>query len=102
MIQNLTQDEFVGVFVTSTQAKVLGYQAEWIMERPYENNVLPDLADYNYAYMNYSYVIRTDDYFLDYESGLEILMVNPNTGNLLSGAYASGAGSIFFQWYNHH
>jgi hypothetical protein len=101
-IENLTQNEYAGVEVYNAQVKVLGYQAEWIMERPYENNALPDLADYNYAYMNFPYVIRTDDYFLSYDSGLQIFMNNPDTGDLLSGAYAQGPGTIYFQWYNYH
>jgi hypothetical protein len=85
------------------------------MERPYENNVLPDLSDYNTASMIVPFAEQINGDWISYngavESGNEpdiaatsqqLYMYDPNTGNLLSEGYPNGSGAIYYQWYNFH
>jgi hypothetical protein len=115
-LDDLTKNEYTNVYVcrgleisilgadvctTFDQKKILGYQAEWIMERPYENGSLPDLADYGSAFMDYPYAAQTNGSWVNYgQDNSQQLFMYGSTGNLLSGAYPDGANAIYYYWYN--
>ncbi len=102
--EDLTQSEFTPVSTPRGKVNILGYQAEWIMERPYENNGLPDLADYGYAYMYEPNAQQVDGAWISYDqnNSVQILMYeDPNaTGDLLSAAFSEGPDTIYYVWYN--
>jgi hypothetical protein len=99
LVEDLTQGEYTYVYNSITPGQVLGYQAEWIMERPYEGGVLPDLADYNYAYMYDAFAELTNGSWVTYDqSSAQQLFMYGSTGNLLSAAYAYNSGTIYYEW----
>jgi hypothetical protein len=88
-----------GACTAQNQTAILGYQAEWIMERPYEGGVLPDLADYGVAYMSVPYAQLTSGAWINYaQSNTQQLYMYGSTGNLLSAGYYDG-NDIEFAWY---
>jgi hypothetical protein len=109
-VEDITQGEFTYVYTcrgtvvngactTQNQTAILGYQAEWIMERPYEGGVLPDLADYGAAYMSVPYAQLTSGAWINYaQSNTQQLYMYGFTGNLLSAGYYDG-NDIEFAWY---
>ncbi len=102
-IEDVTRGEYTYVYTPRGQVKILGYQAEWIMERPYENGALPDLSDYNYAYMYSPYAQLLNGDWISYDQpNSQQLFMYGSTGDLLSGAYSFGPGTIYYKWYNFH
>jgi hypothetical protein len=100
-VEDITRGEFTYVYTPRGNVNILGYQAEWIMERPYEYGVLPNLSDYNYAYMYAPYTELTDGSFLSYaQTYSQQLFMYGSTGDLLSGSYSFGPGEMYFKWYN--
>jgi len=111
-VEDITQSEFTYVYncrglvsngkcTTKDQTRIYGYQAEWIMERPYEGGVLPEPADYGVAYMSVPYAQQTDGAWINYEqSNTQQLFMYGSTGNLLSGAYTYG-DEIEYAWFNY-
>jgi hypothetical protein len=103
-VEDVTRGEYTYVYTPRGQVNILGYQAEWIMERPYENNALPNLSDYNYAYMYSPYAQLLNGEWVSYDqpNSQQLFMYDQTTGDLLSGSYSFGPGTIYFQWYNFH
>jgi peptidase A4-like protein len=112
-VEDLTQAEYANVYnclgleidnkcTTEDQIPVLGYQAEWIMERPYENNALTDLADYNVAWMYDAYALQTNGSLMNYNgaNSQDIWMYNYSNGHLLTVPYVWNNSTIQFFWYN--
>ena len=101
-VEDVTRGEYTYVYTPRGQVNILGYQAEWIMERPYENGALPNLSDYNNAYMYspYSRLLNGEWVSYDQPNSQQLFMYDQNTGDLLSGSYSFGPGTIYFQWYN--
>ena len=109
-VEDITKSEFTYVYTcrgtvvngactTQNQTAILGYQAEWIMERPYEGGVLPDLADYGVAYMSVPYAQLKSGAWINYaQTNTQQLYMYGNTGNLLSAGYYDG-NDIEFAWY---
>jgi hypothetical protein len=99
-VADVTQEENTYVGIGLGQENVLGYQAEWIMERPYENNALPDLADYGNTIMYYPYATQTNGDWVRYDqaNNLQIFMYD-DVQNLLSAAFPDD-GWISYVWYN--
>jgi hypothetical protein len=65
-VEDVTRGEYAPVYTPLGDVKILGYQAEWIMERPYENGVLPDLSDYDYTAMYDAYAEQTNGSWVNY------------------------------------
>ena len=117
LIEDLTQHEYGFVFyclgqtvngncTNMDQIPVYGYQAEWIMERPYDNetNVYSDLADFGEAWMYYPYALQTNGEWASYNgaNSQDIWMYNYNTGDLLAVPYVWNDTTIEYVWYNFH
>ena len=84
------------------QVNIIGYQAEWIMERPSFSGVLPNLADYNTAQMFFPYAMQTNGSLLNYYNAAnsqEIFMYG-TTGNLLSAVNPANSSTIVYYWGN--
>jgi len=115
-IEDLTKGEYEWVYncrgltdssgncTSEDQKPILGYQAEWIMERPYEQGAISDLADYNQAWMYYPYAQTTGGAFANYNgaNSQDIWMYNSSTGHLLSVPYVWDNNTIQYIWYNFH
>jgi hypothetical protein len=100
-IEDITRGEYTPVSTPRGDVNILGYQAEWIMERPYEGGVLPNLSDYNYVYMYSPYAALLNGEWVSYDQpNSQQLFMYGSTGNLLSGSYSFGPGEIYFKWYN--
>ena len=86
------------------QTQILGQSADWILERPKVNGKLPDLADYQFAYMYDAEALQSDGSWVYYNgSGIvnnQVMMYNG--GDFLSGAYGDSATEIGFEWFNYH
>jgi hypothetical protein len=102
-VEDVTKAEYTYVYNPIGAVKVLGYEAEWIMERPYENGVLPGLADYTNTYMYEPWAAKTDGTWLSYDqnNGLQITMVD-SVDLTMSAAISIDANTIWFVWYNHN
>ena len=102
-VEDVTKGEYTYVYTPIGSVKVLGYQAEWIMERPYENGVLPGLADYTSTYMYLPWTEKTDGTWLSYDqnNNQPITMVN-STDNAMSTAISIDTNTIWFVWYSHN
>lgn len=115
-IENVTKGEYTWVYncrgITfssigcwvADQTAILGYQAEWIMERPSVKGTLTDLTDYNQAWMYYPYAMTTSGTLVPYNAAnsLDIWMYNSSTGDLLSAPYVWNNNAIQYIWYNFH
>jgi Peptidase A4 family len=121
-VEDLTRGEYTYVYTPRGQVNVLGYQAEWIMERPFENNVLPNLSDYNYAYMYSPFAHQTNGSWISYSQATttrlfalltgsvyspgisqQLFMTEDGTtaSDLLSAGYYVSPSTIYYQWYNY-
>ncbi len=129
-IENITRSEFAVIQVDRPQnVTVNGFTAEWIMERPSINGVLPDLTNYGVAYMDGAYAMTAfgstvgPNYFT-YDgtnnvqipaNSLQISMYGYNgyncvrflpcrigTGNLLSDAFPVTNTEMQFVWRASH
>lgn len=111
-VEDESRSVYTYVYTPRGQVNIFGYQAEWIMERPYENGVLPDLSDYTSVYMIVPFAEQINGDWISYDGGVEsgsepaiavtsqqLYMYNPNTGNLLSEGYPYGSGAIYYQWW---
>jgi hypothetical protein len=114
-VMNMTKNEYTWVYycrgltiggncTSQGQTPILGYQAEWIMERPYENGAITDLADYNQAWMYYPYAEQTNGAWATYNgaNSQAIYMYNNNTNHLLSVPFVWNSSTIQYIWYNFH
>lgn len=105
-LEDVTQSEFAYVYTPRGSVNILGYEAEWIMERPYENGVVPSLADYGTAYMEEPDAQKTNGAWISYDqpSSNQIFMyADPYIDlDLLSAAYSEGPDTIYYQWYNYN
>jgi hypothetical protein len=112
-VEDLTKSEYTLVYncrgvwtasgcSASDQVQILGYQAEWIMERPYENNALPDLADYDVAWMYDAYALQTNGQWINYNgtNNIAIYMFNNSTDHVLSIPFVWDNTTIQYYWYN--
>jgi hypothetical protein len=101
-VEDVTRSEYTLVTTPRGDVNILGYQAEWILERPYENGALPDLSDYNYAYMYSPFVQQINGSWISYDesNSQQLFMYDQNTGDLLSGSSSFGPDTIYYQWYN--
>ncbi len=102
-VEDVTKAEYTYVYNLIGSVKVLGYQAEWIMERPFEGGVLPGLADYNNVYMYLPWTEETDGTWISYNqnSATQLTMVN-GTGNTMSSAFSIDSNTIWYVWYSHN
>lgn len=115
-IENLTTGEYTNVYncrglsvtilgaevcTSLYQVNIIGYQAEWIMERPSFSGVLPNLADYNITQMFYPYAMQTNGSWVNYDTtnSQEIFMYG-STGNLLSAVNPANTSTIVYYWGN--
>ncbi|MGC1648613.1 MAG: G1 family glutamic endopeptidase [Candidatus Sulfotelmatobacter sp.] len=107
-VEDITRSEYTYVYNPIATGQIWGYQAEWIMERPFENGALPDLADYNHANMYLPYAqlwlpFGGPGSWISYDqANAEQIFMTGSTGDLLSGAFSVGPGRIYYNWYNHH
>jgi hypothetical protein len=116
-IEDMTKGEYEWVYncrgitfgencTVAAQVPILGYQAEWIMERPTDNTVdTPfDLADYGQAWMYYPYATTTGGAYASYNgaNSQDIWMCNSSSGDLLSVPYVWNNNTIQYIWYNFH
>jgi hypothetical protein len=105
-IDNLTRSEYTVLppRATDSNTSVGSFTAEWIMERPTVNNVLPDLADYGFAYM-YSATARRSAqwrYPVCYECSNNEQIRMFNGSDLLSTVYPVSNTEMEFIWINFH
>lgn len=107
-VEDITRGEYTYVYNPIASGQILGYQAEWIMERPFENGALPDLADYNNANMYLPYAqlwlpfVGPGAWISYDQANAQQIFMTGSTGDLLSGAFSVGPGRIYYNWYNHH
>jgi hypothetical protein len=114
-VEDLTKAEYTWVYncrglsiggncTSEQQVNIIGYQADWIMERPYIGGALSDLADYNQAWMYYPYAEQTNGAWANYNgaNSQDIWMYNNSTGDLLSVPYVWNNNTIQYIWYNFH
>jgi hypothetical protein len=112
-IEDMTKSEYTWVYncrglmiggncTAMDQIPILGYQAEWIMERPYIQGAISALADYNQAWMYYPSAQQTNGAYANYNgaNSQDIWMYNSSTGDLLTVPYVWNNTTIQFIWYN--
>jgi hypothetical protein len=114
-IEDMTKSEYTWVYncrgltmdgncTATDQIPILGYQAEWILERPYMQGAISDLADYGQAWMYYPYAEQINGAWDIYNgaNSQDIWMYNSSTGDLLSVPYVWDSTTIQYIWYNFH
>jgi peptidase A4-like protein len=102
-VEDVSKAEYTYVYNPIGSVKVLGYQVEWIMERPFEGGVLPGLADYNNVYMYIPWAEQTDGTWLSYNqnSATQITMTD-SSENVMSDAFPIDSNTIWYLWYSHN
>jgi Peptidase A4 family len=93
-----------GQCTSDNQTQILGLSADWILERPKVNGQLPDLANYQFAYMYDAEALQSSGSWVYYNGfGIfnnQVMMYNGR--DFLSGAYGDSATEIGFEWFNFH
>lgn len=80
-----------------------GYEAEWIMERPYlSTGHYAELSDFGAATMSYPQVLNSSFNWLYYTSYSNQQLFMYNGSNLLSAASGLSSTSIGYYWYRYH
>ena len=98
---NLTTGTYTYVYITPPSGTTFtGISAEWIMERPTIDGVLPDLSDYGVAMILNAWAQRTDGTVM-YPSGnsysLQVTMAN-DVGVTLSSVARLSDTAMVFNW----
>lgn len=98
---NLSNGSFTHVYIAPPAGTTFtGASAEWIMERPTVNGVLPDLSDYGAAMMFNAWAQRTDGSVVNSSgnpNSLQITMTN-GAGAALSSVTRLTDTSMVFNW----
>jgi hypothetical protein len=114
LVEDITQGEYRYVYnpLGSMAGMILGYEAEWIMERPGISGDPPgtyyDLANYGTAWMYGAYALQTNcpicgtnGSWVNYDgaNNQDIWMYN---GDLLSVPFVYNSTTIQYVWYNYY
>jgi len=97
-VEDVSKAEYTYIYNAMSKVKVLGYQAEWIMERPFEGGVLPGLADYTETYMYSPWTEKTDGTWLSYDQNNAVQITMGGADRTLSSAIVIDTNTIYFAW----
>ena len=106
IIEDMTKNEYEWVYNPVGRNTILGYQAEWIMERTTNTatDSPADLADYGQAFMYYPYATTTGGAYASYNGANSnaLYMYNSGTGDMLSMPFVWDGNTIEYIWYHFH
>jgi hypothetical protein len=106
-IFDLTTSHYTAVNTLVPTGKILGDTAEWIMERPYQQQpngaiVYPDLADYGIAGMSNTEAVRVNGNYVTYNGSVNAQIEMFNNNDELSAVYPVDATDMLFVWLAFH
>jgi hypothetical protein len=99
-VHNLTTGEATEFETCLCGTVFLGREAEWIMERPTVNKVLPALADYGAAITSSAYAETVAGPWTTYQPSSHINITMTNGSDILSTVQQDGSTSMYFLWKN--
>ena len=103
--EDVTTGQYAYISTPFESGVFTGSSAEWIMERPTVDNVLPDLTNYSVAVMANPWAHRADNRWFGYAGGddvrsEQITMFNQSTA--LSTVFPLDINRMQFQWLAYH
>jgi Peptidase A4 family len=106
IVEDMTKGEYEWVYNPVGLNTILGYQAEWIMERTTNTatDSPADLADYGQAFMYNPYAMTTGGAYASYNGANSdaLYMYNSSTSDMLSMPFVWDSNTIEYIWYNFH
>jgi hypothetical protein len=102
LIENWTSGYYTWVYTPVGTTKVVGSEAEWIMERPKVGDALSDLANYEMANMFSAVARRTNGQYVAYQGATNEQLTMINGPDTLSTVAPVDSLAMEFMWHAFH
>jgi hypothetical protein len=102
LFENWTTSQYTWIYTPVGTTKVVGSEAEWIMERPKVNGSLSDLADYEMARMFSAVARRTNGTYVAYQGAANEQITMLNGADTLSTVAPVDVLAMEFTWHAFH